>query len=139
MVFECEDSPYPTVWRLLLLAFLWRVSYISLAQYFLKSRSFQASLDDALKIYFSRIDIAECLSVGSHYMKSTIHADTSGGDSDYFDRPVTRTTTIVTIFRKDEIYIGVVPNENFPGNLTGNDIDKMIDVNTLSESDFTIA
>ncbi|PVH83433.1 hypothetical protein DL98DRAFT_513316 [Cadophora sp. DSE1049] len=85
------------------------------------------------------IDIAECLSVGSHYMKSTIHADASGGDSDYFNRPVTGTTTIVTIFRKDEIYIGVVPNEKFPENLTGSDIDKMIEANTWSESDFVIA
>ncbi|KAH7319314.1 putative TOS1-like glycosyl hydrolase-domain-containing protein [Rhexocercosporidium sp. MPI-PUGE-AT-0058] len=85
------------------------------------------------------IDIAECLSVGSHYMKSTIHADASGGDSDYFNRPVTGTTTIVTIFRNDEIYIGVVPNQKFPDKLTSNDIDKMIDANTWSESDFTIA
>ncbi|KAG4440986.1 hypothetical protein IFR05_003550 [Cadophora sp. M221] len=85
------------------------------------------------------IDIAECLSVGSHYMKSTIHADASGGDSDYFNRPVIGTTTIVTIFRKDEIYIGIVPNQKFPDKLTSNDIDKMINANTWSESDFTIA
>ncbi|KAH9220564.1 putative TOS1-like glycosyl hydrolase-domain-containing protein [Leptodontidium sp. 2 PMI_412] len=85
------------------------------------------------------IDIAECLSVGSHYMKSTIHADASGGDSDYFNRPVTGTTTIVTIFRKDNIYIGIVPNQKLPDKLTSNDIDKMIDANTWSESDFTIA
>ncbi|KAK0118145.1 target of Sbf [Cadophora gregata] len=85
------------------------------------------------------IDIAECLSVGSHYMKSTIHADAAGGDSDYFNRPVIGTTTIVTIFRKDEIYIGVVANEKFPENLNGSDIDKMIESNTWSESDFSIA
>ncbi|KAH6711442.1 putative TOS1-like glycosyl hydrolase-domain-containing protein [Leptodontidium sp. MPI-SDFR-AT-0119] len=85
------------------------------------------------------LDIAEALSVGSRYMKSTVHAQASGGDSDYFNRPLQGTATIMTIFSKDEIFIGIVPNMKFPDKLTSHDLDALMDEDATSVSDFTIA
>lgn len=72
-------------------------------------------------------------------MKSTVHAQASGGDSDYFNRPLQGTATIMTIMSKDEIFIGVVSKMKFPEKLTSHDLDAMIDEDATSMSDFIIA
>ncbi|KAL2063521.1 hypothetical protein VTL71DRAFT_5326 [Oculimacula yallundae] len=85
------------------------------------------------------LDIAEALSVGSRYMKSTVHAQASGGDSDYFNRPVQGTATILTVLRKDEIFIGVIPDMKFPDKFNDFDLEAWMDIDDVMMSDFTIA
>ncbi|XMA18527.1 hypothetical protein WAI453_011318 [Rhynchosporium graminicola] len=85
------------------------------------------------------LDIAEALSVGSRLLKSTVHAEASGGDSDYFNRPMQGTMTILTVLRGDEIFIGIVPNLKFPDKLTSQQMDAWMHSDATTISDFTIA
>lgn len=47
-------------------------------------------------------DIAETLSSGSVFMKSTLHTNTPGGNSDYLVRPTTGTMKLAVIFDASE-------------------------------------
>lgn len=40
----------------------------------------------------------EALSSGSTKLKSTLHADAKGGDSDYVSRPTTKTMKVAVVF-----------------------------------------
>ena len=73
------------------------------------------------------------------YLKSTVHDNNPGGDSDYFKRPITGTNTYVMVFREDIIYFGLVPSLKFPTELSSNDLHKMIADDEAIESDFRIA
>jgi hypothetical protein len=57
-------------------------------------------------------DIAEVLSSGSMYCKSTFHTNTPGGDSDYITRPTTSTMKLAVIFSSADssAYIQVLPS-----------------------------
>ncbi len=47
-------------------------------------------------------DIAEALSSGSGYLKSTFHTNTPGGDSDYLLRPTSGTMKLAVVFDSNE-------------------------------------
>jgi hypothetical protein len=47
-------------------------------------------------------DIAEALSSGSVYLKSTLHTNTPGGDSDYLLRPTSETMKLAVIFSSSD-------------------------------------
>lgn len=66
-------------------------------------------------------DIFEVLDSGNTRCKSTIHGNISGGDSNYFDRPVDSTVKVAVIFDGDNSdgHIVVLPAEtNFDQTLT---------------------
>ncbi|PQE20144.1 hypothetical protein CJF30_00001454 [Rutstroemia sp. NJR-2017a BBW] len=46
-------------------------------------------------------DITESLNAGSEYLKSTVHTDHPGGDSNYFKRPTSGTTKLAVIFSSE--------------------------------------
>lgn len=72
-------------------------------------------------------DIAETLNPGSTYMKSTLHTNTPGGDSDYINRPTNgRLMKMAVIFSatSSTIHIQVLEDSTeFAQSLTGSDID----------------
>jgi hypothetical protein len=59
-------------------------------------------------------DIFEVLDAGNMRCKSTVHGNISGGDSNYFDRPVDSTVKVAVIFDGDNSagHIVVLPDEN---------------------------
>lgn len=58
-------------------------------------------------------DIFEVLNSGNRRCKSTVHGNISGGDSNYFDRPVESTVKVAVIFDSDNSagHIVVLPHE----------------------------
>jgi hypothetical protein len=76
----------------------------------------------------SRFDIAEALFTGSTYLKSTLHTNTPGGSSDYFNRPTGGTMKIAVVFSASSstINLQVLPdNTNFSTSMTASEINGM--------------
>ncbi len=73
------------------------------------------------------------------YLKSTVHGKNRGGDSDYFERPTNSTNTYAMVFREDTIYFGIISNLEFPAEISGDDLNKIIADNEAVESDFQLA
>lgn len=55
-------------------------------------------------------DIFEVLAAGDTRCKSTIHGNIAGGDSDYFERPVTGTIKAAVLLYKDNMHIKIIDN-----------------------------
>ncbi|PMD38099.1 hypothetical protein L207DRAFT_61110 [Hyaloscypha variabilis F] len=73
-------------------------------------------------------DIAESLLQGSTYLKSTLHANESGGDSDYIERPTSETMKLAVVFSSNSstIHIQVLPADtNFSTTLAASEINEM--------------
>jgi hypothetical protein len=71
-------------------------------------------------------DIAEALESGSKFLKSTLHATERGGDSDYFERPISGTMKLAVVFSSasSTIHLQVLPSyTNFTSTLTEAGID----------------
>jgi hypothetical protein len=78
-------------------------------------------------------DIAESLNAGSEYLKSTVHTDHPGGDSNYFKRPTSGTTKLAVIFSSEasSIRLQVLPADyKFPTTLNTDAIDKITKMNS---------
>ncbi len=76
----------------------------------------------------SRFDIAEALFDGSTYLKSTLHTNTPGGDSDYLVRPTNGTMKLAVIFNSANatIQIQVLPdNAGFDTSLSAAEVEDM--------------
>ena len=72
-------------------------------------------------------DIAEILDSGSTFMKSTLHTNTPGGDSDYIDRPTSGSIQLAVVFSSttSTICIQVLPNgTDFSSSLTAGQIEE---------------
>jgi hypothetical protein len=70
----------------------------------------------------------ETLEQGSLYLKSTLHTNTPGGDSDYLTRPTDGTMKLAVIFSSStsSIHIQVLADDTeFSPTMTGGDIDGM--------------
>ncbi|KAF7902776.1 hypothetical protein EAF00_002679 [Botryotinia globosa] len=70
-------------------------------------------------------DIAEALNSGSTFLKSTLHTNKPGGDSDYFVRPTSSTMKLAVVFSSatSTIHIQVLPTSyEFPTSLTTDEI-----------------
>jgi hypothetical protein len=81
-----------------------------------------------LNASLSRLDIAEALFDGSTYLKSTLHTNTPGGDSDYLVRPTNGTMKLAVIFSSTNatIQIQVLPdNTGFGTSLSSQEIEDM--------------
>ena len=75
-------------------------------------------------------DIFEVLDAGNTRCKSTIHGNISGGDSNYFDRPVDSTVKVAVIFDADNSagHIVVLPDDTtFDQTLTDDQVAGLID------------
>ncbi|KAH8787427.1 putative TOS1-like glycosyl hydrolase-domain-containing protein [Hyaloscypha sp. PMI_1271] len=73
-------------------------------------------------------DIAESLFEGSTYLKSTLHTNKPGGDSDYIERPTSDTMKLAVVFSSSSstIHVQVLPADtDFPSTLAASDINKM--------------
>jgi hypothetical protein len=73
-------------------------------------------------------DIMEALDDGSARMKSTLHDNTSGGDSDYFNRPISTTMKVAVVFSSSSaaIHIQVLPDSiDFSLSITAGEIEGM--------------
>lgn len=55
-------------------------------------------------------DIFEVLAPGDTRCKSTLHGNIAGGDSDYFERPVTGTIKAALLLYKDNMHIKIIDN-----------------------------
>lgn len=55
-------------------------------------------------------DIFEVLAAGDTRCKSTLHGNIAGGDSDYFERPVTGTIKAALLLYKDNMHIKIIDN-----------------------------
>ncbi|KAI9648242.1 target of Sbf [Ciborinia camelliae] len=88
-------------------------------------------------------DIAEALSSGSTFLKSTLHTNKPGGDSDYFVRPTSGTMKLAVIFRSanSTINLQVLPtNYDFSTSLTTDAIESICNMSTGSKfSEFVIS
>lgn len=88
-------------------------------------------------------DIAEALSSGSTFLKSTLHTNKPGGDSDYFERPTSSTMKLAVVFSSatSTIHIQVLPTSyDFPTSLTTGEIQSICGTSTGSQfSEFTIS
>ena len=68
----------------------------------------------------------EALNDGSARMKSTLHDNASGGDSDYFDRPTDATMKLAVVFSSStgSIHIQILPGStDFSSSITASEID----------------
>ena len=73
-------------------------------------------------------DIFEALDDGSARMKSTLHDNASGGDSDYFERPTTSTMKVAVVLSSSSstIHIQVLPDStDFSASITAGEIEVM--------------
>ncbi|CZT19551.1 related to TOS1 Target of SBF [Ramularia collo-cygni] len=61
-------------------------------------------------------DIFEVLAAGDTRCKSTMHGNIAGGDSDYFERPVTGTIKAALLLYKDNMHIKIIDNSTEFGN-----------------------
>ncbi|TVY80728.1 putative serine-rich protein P23A10.11c [Lachnellula suecica] len=71
-------------------------------------------------------DIAEALNSGSTFLKSTIHTNKPGGDSDYFKRPTSGTMKLAVLFNSttSSIHLQVLPDSTeFSKQLSADEID----------------
>jgi len=71
-------------------------------------------------------DIAEALETGSNYLKSTLHDNAPGGDSDYFMRPISGTMKLAVVFSSitSTIHLQVLPDDmDFSSDITAGEID----------------
>lgn len=88
-------------------------------------------------------DIAEALNSGSTFLKSTLHTNKPGGDSDYFERPTSSTMKLAVVFSSatSTIHIQVLPTSyDFPTSLTTDEIQSICDTSTGSQlSKFAIS
>jgi hypothetical protein len=74
------------------------------------------------------LDIAEALFSGSTYLKSTLHTNTPGGDSDYLVCPTSGTMKLAVVFSSSNssVQIQVLPgSEDFPTSLSASAINGM--------------
>lgn len=70
----------------------------------------------------------EALHSGSKFLKSTLHANQLGGDSDYFDRPTSGTMKLAVVFDAvhSSIHLQVLPdNTDFPHEITADEVHEM--------------
>ncbi|TGO78427.1 hypothetical protein BELL_0067g00230 [Botrytis elliptica] len=88
-------------------------------------------------------DIAEALNSGSTFLKSTLHTNKPGGDSDYFVRPTSSTMKLAVVFSSatSTIHIQVLPTSyEFPTSLTTDEIQSICGTSTGSQlSEFAIS
>ncbi|TGO30690.1 hypothetical protein BPAE_0004g01490 [Botrytis paeoniae] len=88
-------------------------------------------------------DIAEALNSGSTFLKSTLHTNRPGGDSDYFVRPTSSTMKLAVVFSSatSTIHIQVLPTSyDFPTSLTTNEIQSICGTSTgIQLSEFAIS
>ncbi|CAD6442185.1 96f09121-de62-402b-b8d4-8d082bf913ba [Sclerotinia trifoliorum] len=88
-------------------------------------------------------DIAEALNAGSTFLKSTIHTNKPGGDSDYFVRPTSSTMRLAVVFSSatSTIHLQKLPTSyEFPTSLTADDIQNICDTSGGSKlSEFAIS
>jgi hypothetical protein len=73
-------------------------------------------------------DIVEALIDGSPFLKSTLHDNTSGGDSDYIARPTSATMKLAVVFSSSSstIHIQVLPDStDFSPNFTAGELEGM--------------
>ncbi|ESZ98134.1 hypothetical protein SBOR_1513 [Sclerotinia borealis F-4128] len=88
-------------------------------------------------------DIAEALNAGSTFLKSTLHTNKPGGDSDYFVRPTSSTMKLAVVFSSasSTIHIQVLPtNYDFPTSLTTDAIQSICGTSTGTKlSEFAIS
>lgn len=78
-------------------------------------------------------DIAEALNDSSMFLKSTLHTNKPGGDSDYFVRPTSSTMKLAVVFRSasSTIHLQVLSaNYDFPTSLTPDDIENICSMST---------
>ena len=71
-------------------------------------------------------DIVEALNDGSAFLKSTLHDNTPGGDSDYLVRPETENMKLAVIFTSSSstIHIQVLPEStDFSSSITAGEIE----------------
>ncbi|GAB7364397.1 hypothetical protein MBLNU230_g4940t1 [Neophaeotheca triangularis] len=68
-------------------------------------------------------DIMEVLAPGDKRCKSTLHGNIAGGDSNYFQRPMSGPMKIGVVLDEDQIHIKVLENSfDFSGSLSPDDI-----------------
>lgn len=88
-------------------------------------------------------DIAEALNAGSTFLKSTLHTNKPGGDSDYFVRPTSDTMKLAVVFSaaSSTIHLQVLPTSyDFPTSLTTDAIQSICDTSTGNQlSKFVIS
>ncbi|QSZ37493.1 hypothetical protein DSL72_008591 [Monilinia vaccinii-corymbosi] len=88
-------------------------------------------------------DIAEALNAGSTFLKSTLHTNKPGGDSDYFVRPTSGTMKLAVVFSSatSTIHLQVLPtNYDFPTSLTTDAIQSICQTSAGSKlSQFAIS
>jgi hypothetical protein len=73
-------------------------------------------------------DIVETLVGGSTYLKSTLHTNTPGGDSDFIMRPTSGSMMMAVVFdgATSTIQIQVLPNSTvFATSMTKDDVENM--------------
>ena len=73
-------------------------------------------------------DIFEVLAPGDTRMKSTLHGNIAGGDSDYFERPTGSSIKAALILNDDNIHIKLLPDSTeFGSSMTSDAINAIID------------
>ncbi|KAF2857311.1 hypothetical protein K470DRAFT_273393 [Piedraia hortae CBS 480.64] len=81
-------------------------------------------------------DMFEVLSAGDNRMKSTLHGNVAGGDSDYFERPVNASIKAAAILYNDNIHLRVLDdNTDFGDAIDFDKIESMCS-ETLVQSEF---
>lgn len=72
-------------------------------------------------------DILEVLDSGNKRCKSTIHAVSSGGDSNYFDRPTDKTVHVAVVFDGDgkKAHIKILQNFDYSGSLSAQQVQSL--------------
>jgi hypothetical protein len=71
-------------------------------------------------------DVVEALNDGSTFLKSTLHDNTPGGDSDYLVRPETENMKLAVVFSSSSstIHIQVLPDStDFSSSITAGEIE----------------
>lgn len=79
-----------------------------------------------MRIY--RFDIVEALYGGSDKLKSTLHTNTPGGDSDYIIRPTSTSMKLAVVFSSvtSTIRVQVLPDDmDFAPSLSAKDINRI--------------
>ncbi|KAK4897797.1 target of Sbf [Elasticomyces elasticus] len=80
-------------------------------------------------------DLFEVLAAGDQRMKSTLHGNIAGGDSDYFKRPSDAPIKAAMILYNDNIHLKLLdPSTEFGSNMSADDINDICD-STLSQTD----
>ncbi|KAI5301672.1 target of Sbf [Ascosphaera pollenicola] len=72
-------------------------------------------------------DILEVMDSGNTRCKSTIHAVSSGGDSNYFDRPTDNTVHVAVFFDGDgkSAHIKTLQNFDYSGSLSSDQLNSL--------------